>query len=331
MADVPAVTDIAALSQSIQAMMAQLTATLAAHQAPAAEVHRVAPKEPKVRDPDFFKGSRTHLTSFLTEVELIFRLQSSRFGNDETKVNYVISLLRDKALLAITPFIQSEDPDPMLSDYSAFVKYLRVNFGDPDEKGSARRKLKSLKQVNSASEYFAEFRQFIAILGWKDEEPIADRAQDGLKSNLKDEIARHGVEFTTLEDLIQFIVPLDNRLHDREVTKRAEEPKVAKPPATVGPIAPTIPVSPTQGVRLTPVATTPGPSTPATPFVPRGPLTAEEKERRRALGLCNYCGNPGHIANACPNNKRPGFVKQEQSPSPNLDQSSAKNSSGQPM
>ena len=28
----------------------------------------------------------------------------------------------------------------------------------------------------------------------------------------------------------------------------------------------------------------------------RRPLTAEEKERRNKLGLCRYCGQPGHIA-----------------------------------
>ena len=30
--------------------------------------------------------------------------------------------------------------------------------------------------------------------------------------------------------------------------------------------------------------------------VRRGPLTAEEKEQRNKLGLCQYCGQPGHIA-----------------------------------
>ena len=28
----------------------------------------------------------------------------------------------------------------------------------------------------------------------------------------------------------------------------------------------------------------------------RGPLSEEEKERRNKLGLCRYCGQPGHIA-----------------------------------
>ena len=32
----------------------------------------------------------------------------------------------------------------------------------------------------------------------------------------------------------------------------------------------------------------------------RGPLSEEEKQRRRANRLCLYCGGPGHIAVTCP-------------------------------
>ena len=33
----------------------------------------------------------------------------------------------------------------------------------------------------------------------------------------------------------------------------------------------------------------------------RGPLTAEEKDRRRKNGLCFYCGQGKHLARDCPN------------------------------
>jgi hypothetical protein len=33
----------------------------------------------------------------------------------------------------------------------------------------------------------------------------------------------------------------------------------------------------------------------------RGPLTQAEKDRRRQLNLCLYCGGAGHNADTCPN------------------------------
>jgi len=34
---------------------------------------------------------------------------------------------------------------------------------------------------------------------------------------------------------------------------------------------------------------------------PRGPLTPEERQRRKDLKLCLYCGGTNHNANSCPN------------------------------
>ena len=45
----------------------------------------------------------------------------------------------------------------------------------------------------------------------------------------------------------------------------------------------------------------------------RGPLTSEEKQRRRAQGLCLYCGKAGHLVRDCqaPGKRgRPTLVKQ---------------------
>jgi hypothetical protein len=177
-------------------------------------------KEPKVKDPETFHENRNKLTAFLTECELIFVLQRSRFADDSVKINYMISLLRDSPLLAVQPLLMRFPWPVQLIDLASFSDYLRVNYGDPDEKGTARRGLKALKQTGLASAYFAEFQQYVAILGWQDQEPIVDRAVDGLKPHLKDELARIGHVPQTLANLIGFIIPLDNRLYEREQEKR---------------------------------------------------------------------------------------------------------------
>ena len=191
-------------------------------------------------------------------------------------------------------------PD-FLSDFSTFVAYLRTNYGDPDELGTARRKLKALRQVSSASAYFAEFQQYLAVLGWKDQDPIVDRAIEGLKSHLKDEVARKGDRPTSLAELIAFVVPLDNRLHEREQERRRETKDPVKEPETRRPVSS---VNGTMS-RVTEVSATPAhiirrTTTSAYTPPPRGPLSEQERKRRYDLRLCLYCGEPGHTANACP-------------------------------
>src|ERR1700746_2584328 len=77
--------------------------------------------------------------------------------------------------------------------------------------------------MGPASTYFAEFQQYVTILGWKDQGPIIDKAIEGLRPNLKDEVARQGFVPKTLDELIMFIVPLDNRLYEREQERRREK------------------------------------------------------------------------------------------------------------
>jgi len=284
-------------------MMNLLTQSIAAQtrQPSATPAHNTS-KEPKVKDPETFHGQRDTLNAFLTECELIFELQPSRFVDNRTKVSYMISLLRGTPLLAVRPLL-SQIPRPIiLEDFALFVDYLRTNYGDPDEKGTARRKLKALRQIGPASSYFAEFQQYIAILGWKDQDPIVDRAIDGLKPYLKDEVARTGLQPRSLSDLISFIVPLDNRLYEREQERRRETKETnSKPITSSGTTTVTRPTPNVGQYNRGPLNTGTRPvGSPAT-AIPRGPLSAEERQRRRDNNLFLYCGNGGHLAQNCPN------------------------------
>jgi len=295
--------DPATFQQQMFMMMNLLTQSIAAQtrQPSTTPAHNTS-KEPKVKDPETFHGHRDTLNAFLTECELIFELQPSRFVDNRTKVSYMISLLRGTPLLAVRPLL-SQIPRPIiLEDFALFVDYLRTNYGDPDEKGTARRKLKALRQIGPASSYFAEFQQYIAILGWKDQDPIVDRAIDGLKPYLKDEVARTGLQPRSLSDLISFIVPLDNRLYEREQERRRETKETnSKPITSSGTTTVTRPTPNVGQYNRGPLNTGTRPvGSPAT-AIPRGPLSAEERQRRRDNNLCLYCGNGGHLAQNCPN------------------------------
>ncbi|RXK39619.1 hypothetical protein M231_03121 [Tremella mesenterica] len=78
-------------------------------------------------------------------------------------------------------------------------------------------------QNGLASAYFAAFQRYVAVLGWGDDGNLMDRAKNGLKSHLLDEIPRHGKVFKTVRELIEFVVPMDNRLHQQRVEKENEK------------------------------------------------------------------------------------------------------------
>jgi hypothetical protein len=275
-------------------------------------------KEPKASDPDTFNGKQANkLCQFVTQCYLVFRLNPSRFPTEEVKVGYMASFLRDAAADAIRPLLLGGYALET-SSVEAFVRYLEDNFGDPDEKGTARRKLKALKQTGNASEYFSKFRELMATVGWTDPYAIVDKAIDGLSSEMKDEIARSGLEFHNLSELTRFIVPLDNRMRRRDQEKKEEEKKSGKtggePAKSNNPSAsssstipkPSYPPRTNNTGTATPsppnLNPTPQPSTSS--FVPRV-VTEEEKARRRREGLCSYCGGSDHLVGVCPKNKNP--------------------------
>lgn len=304
--------DAAAFQQQILAMMNLLTQNLVNIQGATRQSATPPPtiREPKVKDPETFHGVRNSLNAFLTECDLVFELQPSRFQDDRIKVSYMISFLRDTPLLAIRPLL-SEVPRPaILDDYAAFVEHLRTNYGDPDEKGTARRKLKALRQMGPASTYFAEFQQYVAILGWKDQDPIIDKAIEGLKPNLKDEVARQGFVPKTLDELIMFIVPLDNRLYEREQERRKEkdtresqakvpQPRIQNSNSAMMDRRSGPPTRPTElGPRQEP-------GSQSSTRIFRGPISDAERQRRRDNDLCLRCGRPGHRAADCMTYRQP--------------------------
>ena len=58
-------------------------------------------KEPKVNDPDTYSGQSGNLNQFITQCDLVFRVQPSRFATETVKVHYIISYLRGIALDAV--------------------------------------------------------------------------------------------------------------------------------------------------------------------------------------------------------------------------------------
>ena len=76
--------------------------------------------------------------------------------------------------------------------FNSFAKFkirIEQTFGDVDATKTAERRLKRLRQTGSAANYFAEFQQIISHLTL-DEDTYIMFAEDGLKEEIQDELAR---------------------------------------------------------------------------------------------------------------------------------------------
>ena len=283
-------------------------------------------REPRIHDPDTFNGRKPdELNKFVMQCNLVFDLQPSTYTTERIKVAYMISYLRGMAADAIQPLVGISPTPYELSTVVDFVEFLRSNFGDPDEKGSAATKLDELVQNHTAAEYFARFREIIAVLGWREQEQLVHRAKKGLNSELQDEMARCGRNFYTLDELIGYIVPLDNRIRVRDNNKKSEGRRredsrnpggksfLSSSSTTTRTAYPagqqeTSTTSTTSRPPFAPSSRPPfqaRPNGPGSfkPFIPglrpNGHISDEERDRRRRENLCFRCGSKDHGIQEC--------------------------------
>ncbi|KAE8206788.1 hypothetical protein CF327_g7489 [Tilletia walkeri] len=128
-------------------------------------------RELKVNSPETFHGrNKSKLGHFLLGLNIAIKTQSTRFPDDDTKINYAVSFLRDDAMAWVEPFASKtpEEQPAFMKSYHLFIKELKTIFGDPDEVATAERNIRLLRQRGPASAYFADFRRYAAVLDWND-------------------------------------------------------------------------------------------------------------------------------------------------------------------
>uniref|UniRef100_A0A8C5MFU9 CCHC-type domain-containing protein n=1 Tax=Leptobrachium leishanense TaxID=445787 RepID=A0A8C5MFU9_9ANUR len=141
----------------------------------------------------------------------------------------------------------------------------------------------SLRQGRSEVEdYITEFRHLALESDWN-EPALLTHFKLALSEGLKDELARTGTP-NSLEDTMRLCIRIDRRLRER----RAERTTVSIPQRRNAPPAP-----------LPFPALPPPASEPMQVGAARGQLDERERDRRRSLGLCMYCGRAGHQLREC--------------------------------
>lgn len=306
---------------ALQGMLSALQVLLAqqASMNSRASVERSTTRVPRIEKPAPFFGDRAQdasdLPTFLSQCENQFSVDPETYLEGYSKVGYAVSLLRGPAGRLVTSARMDDNQREMLEDWDLFKSFLRGNFGDPDERNTARRELTTLRQLGPASSYFSEVMRLSSILGWttpQAQEILLPQVEQGLKKELREEIVRQNKVFRTIAELREFAVGVDNRLF---AFRREERPPVnragstrsggATPaPARTTPYSPGA-VRPVAGGQSVVIQGLP---TGIPPRYINGEwrrLTRDEYNARKNSRNCFMCGEAGHRAADC-DKKPPG-------------------------
>jgi len=247
-----------------------------------------------ITDPEPFHGEVEKCRGFLFQCNKVFRQRPVSFAADVTRINYVLSLLRGKALTWAEALSSSVDYDNLR--FECFSERFSAVFDHPNYSGSAENQLLGLQQGNrSVAEYSIEFHTLAAEARW-DEAALKAVFLRGLKDQLRDELAARDVP-ADLQDLISLVSRLDCRLRERRAERTQRNPPVShsKPSFSTYPV-PSVFKSPS--VFSPPSGRTS--SHEEAMQLGRARLSPEERQRRACAGQCMYCGNAGHVIANCP-------------------------------
>lgn len=264
------------------------------------------PKSTKLPDPDKFGGNRDELEKFITQLQLKLQANADHFPTVNTKLSYAVSRLDGIALKQVMPRINEDTVD--FTDTKTFYDFLRAAFGDPDRPATARNALLNLRQKNQDfSVFIAEFNRIAPDTGL-DETSKKFALQRGLSAELQALMIHHDIP-ENLADYIKLLQQLDSRMRAASnfADRRAPNSRTHQPNpalyARPGLVLPTVvtpsPAAPPVTAAPSSTSSSLGPMPMDLSTTRRGPVPQAEKERRRALGLCGYCGKSGHNQFTC--------------------------------
>ena len=194
----------------------------------------------KIADPDRFDGTRGHLRGFKAGVENKLLGNAEMFPTLGGQLAYVVGLLKGRAQDQIEAQRQPDGSLPYSSRQELFA-VLDQAFGDPDEMGSAQRKIMELCQGGRPfSDYYAKFQR-LATLSELETVGLKSYLEKGLTLELANQLNTINTEVMTVAELAQICQQVDNRARRNAA---ARHPRFPSTPAVTTTARPAVAAAP---------------------------------------------------------------------------------------
>lgn len=241
--------------------------------------------------------------AFRAKLNGVFQRFGKAFETDTQCVTYAIACMSGPPLEHFAPVYNSEieDSDGILDHYEVFMTALEEAYGDKLSVQEAEDKIRLIKQRGTMQEYVSEFSTLQSQVRWN-QSALVSQFKWGLSEPVRNLLQSQWHQLITMRAATEAATTAYQNLR-LTTSRRSHGPQQQ----------PWRPQNQSQGqsqrpviARPAPVAPRPGPNDMELGTM-KGPLTPQEKERRRRENLCLYCAQKGHFASNCPN-KRPSTM-----------------------
>ncbi|OMJ15695.1 Retrotransposon-derived protein PEG10, partial [Smittium culicis] len=234
----------------------------------------------RLPEPPKFPGRSEDPKNFLLKIKLQFSAKPITFESDERKILFFASYLSEEAASWFDQLLQENSP--VLGNYESFlVEFNRIFFNPNLILANADALMKCSQGTRQVIEYSSEFRR-LANTSKFNQAALVYLYQKGLHPTILDRLTMTETP-EKLEELINIAVKIDQRVQERNLMAK-DYTHINHPVPQYH--TPSIQNNNSMDIDMITERR-------------RGPLSEQEKDRRRINGLCLYCGKPGHIVADC--------------------------------
>lgn len=243
-------------------------------------------------DTNIFDGNKAKFQTWKESILMKLKSSSRQFPTEQSKMNYVYSKMSGDCQAHLHSWIS--EGELLFPSLQSMFHLLGTLFDDPNRISNAKARLFANQQRNKPfSSWIAEIRRDAAIAGYdRHLGPLRDIIFLNLSLELKKAIIHEkDIDNLDLDNAIARLQDIDSK--QRSFVATASKSRFRNS------FNPFIGHLENQGNALK-AESEDAMDLSSANVRPHGPLKQEEKDRRRKMGLCIYCGRPGHVIKNCP-------------------------------